>query len=270
MKNVLLFSIAVIITHTCVASIDTVSIYSNVMFKNVKCVIVTPGNYKTKQTKYPVVYLLHGYGGDYSNWVNKVPEMQQLADDNQVLIVCPDGAFGSWYFDSPVDLNSRYETNVSIEIPRYIDSLYQTIANRNGRAITGLSMGGHGAMFIALRHAETFGACGSMSGALSVITKGYNIEKILGDTIVNNQYYRDWVVFNMVEKMPAQPLSIIMDCGTEDYIYPMTKRTHDRMMQLKIPHDYIERPGKHDWAYWRNSIPYQLMFFKKYFLKGKD
>lgn len=269
-KLLLLISFCLIILKFSFAAIDTVSIYSPSMFKNVKCVVVTPTNYKKSSGRFPVVYLLHGYSGRYSDWANNVPELQSLADENRLMIVCPDGAFSSWYFDSPIDLTMHYETNVGAEIPRYIDSVYHTVKDRKARAITGLSMGGHGGMFIGFRHADFFGACGSMSGALdvSMITKGYDVEKRLGDTLANRQQYIDWSVINVIEKYPKDSLAIIVDCGTDDFIISMSRRTHQKLLQLKIPHDYTERPGKHDWDYWRNAIRYQLLFFRQYFNKG--
>lgn len=263
----LLVSFAILFVCCSYASIDTVSIYSNSMFKNVKCVVITPSDYSNSTTRFPVVYLLHGYSGKYSDWANKVPELQSLANENKLMIVCPDGAFSSWYFDSPVDLTMHYETNVAKEIPAYIDSVYHTIPNRKARAITGLSMGGHGGMFIGFRHADFFGACGSMSGALDIsnITRGYDVEKRLGDTLANRQMYSDWSVINVVENYPKDSLAVIFDCGTEDGLISMNRRTHQKMLQLNIPHEYTERPGKHDWAYWRNAIRYQLLFFRQYF-----
>lgn len=187
-RNVYLLSILVLLHTAGFASIDTISIYSNSMFKNVNCVVITPSVYQMTSDRFPVVYLLHGYSDNYATWVKRVPELQSLADENKLMIVCPDGAYSSWYFDSPSDLNMHYETNISAEIPRYIDSVYRTIANRKGRAITGLSMGGHGGLFLGFRHSQTFGACGSMSGGLDLnpIKKQYGIEKALGDTSITN------------------------------------------------------------------------------------
>jgi S-formylglutathione hydrolase FrmB len=270
-RNICLFMLGIILSSGSYASIDTLSIYSNSMFKNVKCVVITPSDYTRTTNRFPVVYLLHGYSGKYSDWVNRVSDMQNLADENKLMIVCPDGAFGSWYFDSPVDFTMRYETNVGIEIPAYIDSIYRTIRDRRGRAITGLSMGGHGGIFLGFRHADFFGACGSMSGALDVrhITRGYDLEKRLGDTLANKKYYTDWSAINVIDKYPKDSLAILIDCGTEDRIFHMSKRTHEKMMALKIPHDYIERPGKHDWDYWRKAVRYQLLFFREFFAKGR-
>jgi S-formylglutathione hydrolase FrmB len=78
--------------------------------------------------------------GVSTNWIRKVPQLQEMADEHQLIIVCPDGSVNSWYFDSPVDSSYRYETHVGTEVPEYIDANYNTIANRNFRAITGLSM----------------------------------------------------------------------------------------------------------------------------------
>src|SRR4051812_2951657 len=188
-KHFILLALLITLSLSAFAAIDTISIYSNSMFKYVKCVVVTPVSYKKAGPAFPVVYLLHGYSGKYSDWVIKDAEMQKLADENNLIIVCPDGAFSSWYFDSPVDLTMRYETNVGLEIPAYIDSVYHTIKDRKARAITGLNMGGHGALFLAFRHTQIFGACGSMSGALDVsgIKNRYEIGKRLGDTNVNRQ-----------------------------------------------------------------------------------
>jgi len=87
-----------------------------------------------------------------------------MADRYGAIIVTPDGGVDSWYFDSPVDPTYRYETFVTQELIPYIDKLYKTVADRSGRAIAGLSMGGHGALYLAIRHQELFAAAGSMSG----------------------------------------------------------------------------------------------------------
>ena len=252
------------------AQVDSIAIFSNSMHHTIKTVVITPSNYlKEKMKNFPVVYMLHGAGGSYSNWIKYVPHIQKLADDFQMILVCPDGASTSWYFDSPIDSSFRYETFVGTEVPQYIDANYRTIADRKARAIMGLSMGGHGSLFLGFRHSDIFSACGSTSGALhvSVITKGYGVELRLGDTAVNRKYWHDWSVLNVIDQYPKDSLAIIMDCGTEDRVLMMNRMVHEKMLKLKIPHDYIERPGEHNWKYWNNSVDYQLFYFYKYFRK---
>lgn len=254
------------------ADVDTIQIYSRSMQKSIPAVVVTPDGYSSQpMQRYPVVYLLHGAGGSYSNWIKKVPAIRALADQYQAIIVCPDGASTSWYFDSPIDSGFRYETHVAKEVPDHMDSAYRTINDRRGRAITGLSMGGHGALFIAFRHADRFSIAGSMSGALhvSVIRRGYNVEKRLGDTVVNAAYWRDWSVLNVIEQYPKDSLSILIDCGTEDRVIPMNRAVHEKMLKLKIPHEYLERPGEHNWPYWENAIQYQMMYINQQFRKKR-
>lgn len=259
----LFFSIAVR-----AATVDTVSIHSAAMNKSFKCVVIRPEPGAEK--KYPVVYLLHGYGGGYSNWITRVPALKEYADQFQMFIVCPDGGYSSWYFDSPVDSTMRYETYIGKEVPDFIDANYPTITDRKGRAISGLSMGGHGGLFIGFRQSEQFGACGSMSGGvdLNFSRNKFDVSKRIGDTIKYADNWKKYSVISIVEKKPASPLRIIIDCGTEDFFYKNNRDLHTKMVDLKIPHEYIERPGQHNWAYWGNAVRYQLFFFRNYF-EGK-
>ena len=130
--------IAVVLTIFCIsnlhaATVDTVTIYSEAMHKGFKCVVIQPDSHERSPAPRPVVYLLHGYSGNYSNWITKVPELKSYADQYGLIIVCPDGHYSSWYFDSPIDSTMRYETYIGTEVPDYIDSHYPTIKDRTGR-----------------------------------------------------------------------------------------------------------------------------------------
>lgn len=249
------------------ATVDTILIYSNSMHKNVKCVIIKPEAYKKKSKQFPVVYLLHGYSGNYANWVQKAPDLLKAVDDNNVLVVCPDGAFGSWYFDSPIDTSMKYETNVALEIPAYIDTHYRTIADRKARAITGLSMGGHGALYLAIRHKDFFGAAGSMSGGVDIrpFPDNWDIKKYLGDYATHPDNWNKNTVINLVDQLQNNELTIIFDCGVDDFFLQVNRNLHQKLAEKKIAHDYIERPGGHEWPYWNNSVKYQLLFFHEFF-----
>jgi S-formylglutathione hydrolase FrmB len=265
------FFVLLITTISQAATVDTVSIYSQAMRVAYSCVVIKPDTYRKAKKEFPVVYLLHGWTGKYSDWIKKVPQIKKYVDQLQILIVCPDGGYASWYFDSPIDSTMRYETYIATEVPAYIDAHYRTIKVRTARAITGLSMGGHGALFLSFRHAAIFGACGSMSGGVDLNdAKGkFDIPKRLGDTILQADNWKKYSVFNVIENSPKESLTIIFDCGMDDFFYPGNKKLHEKMLQLKIPHDYIERPGQHDWNYWSNSVEFQLLFFRKFFDRNK-
>lgn len=268
----LTFAILAFLLGTCLraASVDTVAIYSGAMKKEFRCVVIKPDTYESEAgKKYPVVYLLHGYGGWYANFITRYPGIVDFADTFQFIIVCPDGK-DSWYFDSPVDPSMKFETYVGEEIPAWIDNHYLTIKSRSGRAITGNSMGGHGALFIGFRHAGTFGACGSMSGGvyLRPFPKNWQLSKRLGDTIRHAENWEKYSVINVIEKKPADSLAIIIDCGNKDFFFDVNNALHAKMDKLGIPHDFIVRPGQHEWPYWINSIQYQFLFFHNYFEKA--
>jgi S-formylglutathione hydrolase FrmB len=249
------------------ANVDTVFIYSNSMHREYKAVVIKPSHYKKHH--FPVVYLLHGYGGWFSNWIIRVPQLKKYADDYHMIIVCPEGQTSSWYFDSPLDSTYRFETFISQEVPNYIDKHYHTIKSRKARAITGLSMGGHGAFFLAFRHPDVFGACGSMSGVMDLkySSNSYDIKKRIGDTVNYKENWKNYSVINVVDNYPKDSLAIIFDCGVSDGFYKVNQQLHQKLLSLKIPHDYIERPGKHEWKYWANAVQYQLLFFRNYFEK---
>lgn len=251
-------------------NVDTIQIFSKAMQRSYAAVVVKPSNYEKPGTRFETVYLLHGHGGSFSNWIQLVPQLKKYADDYQLLIVCPDGKKASWYLNSPLADSMQFETYVAMEVPAFIDANYKTIAQRKARAITGLSMGGHGGLFLGFRHQDIFSACGSMSGALlikNITDKRYGLEKLLGDSTQLQLYY-DNSIMKELDMQRKDSLAIMIDCGIDDFIVGMSRVVHNRMLELKVPHDYTERPGKHDWNYWRTAVQYQLLFFRNHFNKN--
>jgi len=250
--------------------VDTISVFSSKMKKEVKSVVILPENYSEKR-HYPVVYLLHGYSDNYAKWIKAVPAIKSLSTQYQQIIVCPDGGFSSWYIDSPIDSTSQYESYIANDVLKFVDSHYSTIANRSARAITGLSMGGHGALYIAIRNKDLFGQAGSMSGGVDLrfSTKKYDISKRIGEFETSQQEWDNRSVVNMVSGLQNNELNLIIDCGVSDFFYQINASLHRRLIALNIDHDYIERPGAHNWEYWTNSIQYQLLFFNQGFEKAK-
>lgn len=248
------------------AQVDTVETPSLAMNKTIKAVVILPESYSETEAL-PVVYLLHGYGGNYANWIKSVPAIAQLADQYKFILVCPDGAIGSWYLDSPVDAAYRYETYMTKELIPWIDAHYHTIKSRSGRAITGLSMGGHGAFFLALRHQDLFGAAGSMSGGLDIrpFPKNWDLAKRLGTYEEHPENWEKYTVTNMLDLLQNGSLALIMDCGVDDFFFKVNEEFHQKLMQRKIAHDFIVRPGEHNWDYWANAVQYQLLFMHHFF-----
>jgi S-formylglutathione hydrolase FrmB len=252
------------------ATVDTVLKHSAAMNKDIKAVVIKPDDYSSSR-KFPVLYLLHGFSGNYSDWILKVPEVRKLSDEYNIVIVCPDGGFASWYFDSPQRKEWQYETYISKELISYIDSHYATINNRLGRAITGLSMGGHGALYLAFKHLDLYGAAGSMSGGVDLrpFPDSFGIEQVLGKYSEFPQRWEQNSVINMVYLLKPNSLAIIFDCGSSDFLFEANKALHEKLLERNIPHDFTVRPGAHSWEYWGNSINYQMLFFSRFFNKQK-
>ncbi len=252
------------------AAVDTVLTFSKAMNKNIKAVVITPADY-ARLKELPVVYLLHGHGGDYSNWITKVKSLEKQADDLKMMIVCPDGGVNSWYWDSPVDQGMKYETYVSDELVSWIDSRYKTIRDRSGRAITGLSMGGHGALYLAFRHQEVFGAAGSMSGGVDIrpFPNNWGMAKWLGKYAEHPENWESHTVINLTHLLTPNSLALIIDCGVDDFFFRVNTNLHGKLVERNIPHDFIARPGGHSWPYWSNAVSYQLLYFHTFFTRDR-
>ncbi len=265
MKKLLLY-IFFVISFSSKASVDSISVFSLSMKKPIKVLVIKPDNIPAG-SKLPVVYLLHGYSGNHKSWLKDAPGLIQKAYENQIILVMPDGGFNSWYFDSPVDSSYKYETFMIKELVPYIDDHYPTINKVSYRAITGLSMGGHGAFYLAIKHKDLFGAAGSICGGVDIrpFPNNWDMSKVLGPLTTNKDNWDRNTVINMADSLKNGELRLIFDCGLDDFFLEVNRNLHTKLTANKVGHDYIERPGMHNAAYWRNSIDYQLLYFSKFF-----
>lgn len=259
------------------AKIDTLAIPSVAMGKTYNAAVVLPNSYAKGKTKYPVMYLLHGAYGHFADWLKSTPNkmvVKDLADQYNMIIVMPEGETYSFYLDSPTNKESQFETYITKEVIQKIDQTYRTIAEKKGRVITGLSMGGHGALYLSTRHPELFLAAGSMSGALDmgVMLRRDNVDQVkklmqpvFGEDAGKQELYDSNAVLGMIDKIKANNLPLIIDIGVDDFLIESNRELHRRLVYEKVPHDYTERPGAHTWEYWENSIPYHAYFFSKIF-----
>lgn len=250
--------------------VDTIEVLSNKMGRTIKNTVVLPAQYSQKEYRYmafPVIYLLHGAWGSYRDWPKKA-DLRSLATQYSIIFVCPDGQ-DSWYFDSPIDSTFQFETYITQELRQYVETKYRTLNHPKYRAITGLSMGGHGALWLGWRHPDIYGSCGSMSGGVDIYNfpNKWKINERLGEYDSNKEVWREHSVMNLVSTLvPGQ--NIIIDDGNKDIFINENNALHNALDKQGIPHDYIVRPGAHNWSYWVNSLDYQVLFFHKAFNSG--
>jgi putative tributyrin esterase len=260
------------------AKVDSLDVQSSVMHKTYKAAVVLPESYAKSKASYPVLYLLHGGGGHFSDWLKQTPDkmlVKNLADQYNLIIVMPEGEAFGWYMDSPFNKDSQFETHITKEVIPAIDKTYRTVKSNRGRVITGLSMGGHGAMYLAARHPDLFSAAGTMSGAMDMNWTKFRINEdfaksiaerhkaLLGTSDPNDKVFFENSVINMTDVIKKNAMPIIIDCGVDDFLIEINREFHRRLVYNGTPHDYTERPGGHSWPYWQNSLPYHVLFFNK-------
>ena len=253
------------------AQADTVQVFAAKMNRPITTVVIVPEQYYADAgSRWPVLYLLHGAWGSYRDWPTKA-RLDKMATQYGMMIVCPDGQ-DSWYWDSPVQPDFQFETFISKELVSYIDTHYRTRATRTQRAITGLSMGGQGALWNAWRHPDVFGACGSMSGGLD-ITKfpdKWRMNERIGNYADNQQRWTDFSLMSLLPNLKPGQQHIIIDDGDKDFFYEVNVTMHEELLKRGIDHDFIIRPGAHSWDYWLNAIDYHLLYFQKAFAADVD
>lgn len=257
------------------ATVDSIQIASTAMNKTYMAAVVLPSSYQKNKSSYPVLYLLHGGGGHFRDWLTSTPDkmlVKNLAEQYNLIIVMPEAETFSWYLNSPVNKESQFEKYITQEVIGKIDISYRTIKDRKGRVITGLSMGGHGALFLSARHAVLFCAAGSMSGALDLSMNNWKVtpdfltrlkqgfQTVIGDTS-NAALYASYSVVNLADQMKVNDVRLIIECGVDDFLVETNRELHHRLVYNHTPHDYIERPGGHSWEYWQNALPYHVLFF---------
>lgn len=252
--------------------IATIEVPTTLIPGPMKCTVILPERYCAPgdTSRYPVVYMLNGHGGDYRSWPSLMPQADSLATLYDVIMVCPDGR-NSWYWDSPVDPSMQMESFFVDCLVPAVDSLYRTVRARDARAITGLSMGGHGALWLAWRHPDLFGAAGSMSGGVDACSfpDKWNKADRLGKYEDNPSLWADHAVIGLVPSLKPGEVYLIVDCGYDDFFFADNNRLHAALIERGIPHDYIVRPGGHTGEYWSNSILYHLQFFNRGFVNAR-
>ncbi len=247
---------------------DTVTVASKYLDTPMKVTVLTPDG--AAGQRFPTVYLLNGFSGDYRAWTQTTePRLGEIADRYGMVFVMPDGR-DSWYWDSPVNSGLQMESFITKTLVPYIDSKFPTIPEVSKRAITGLSMGGHGSIYLAARHPEIFGSAGSMSGGVDIrpFPKSWNMSKLLGKTYAEDAPLWDsHTVATMVPQIKKAGINLIFDCGSEDFFAKVNADFHHALLDAGVPHDYTSRPGNHSHSYWRNSLKYHLLYFNEVFKK---
>lgn len=228
--------------------------------------VAVPEYYDTDTSvRFPVVYLLNGHGGDHRSW-SGIVDLDSLATAHGIVIVCPAG-LNSWYWDSPADIWLKMESYITQDLVPWVDRNYRTKACAGQRAVTGLSMGGHGGLWLALRHPDIFGNAGSTSGGVDFRPwpGSWNIAERLGKYEDNKDVWDSHTVMSLIDLPSVRQVNIIFDCGEQDFFFEVNNRLHEALTERGIAHVYLTSPGVHNGEYWRRSILPQLVFFSTIF-----
>ncbi|HEY0703182.1 MAG TPA: alpha/beta hydrolase family protein [Candidatus Acidoferrales bacterium] len=246
------------------------------------CVILPRGYDTDKTTQYPVLYFLHGLGGNEqvlleSGGMNEIEDLRAAGKISEFLVVAPNG--GRTFYINSRDGKVRYEDFFIKEFIPYIESHYRIHAERGQRGITGVSMGGYGALRFGLKYPELFDAVSAHSAALVDKLPKFDapedetagIARILGGSFgnpVDPKYWERESPFTIVRTSPKPAgLAIYFDCGTDDdFGFNVgAQKFHDLLTSRGIPNEFHLYPGGHDLDYFSEHLPASLEFHSRAF-----
>jgi S-formylglutathione hydrolase FrmB len=250
------------------ARVETVQFESKLVGTTLPYNVLLPGDYNQPAARakhYPVLYLLHGLSGHYTNWLDKTRLVEYTAGYD-VIIVMPEGN-NSWYTDSATVPTDKYESYIVQELIPDVEKRFRASSARDGRAIAGLSMGGYGALKFGVKHPELFVFTASMSGALDAASwteadlKGLEsvwrtLQPVYGAADSETRAAND--LSKLYRELPAARVAalpyVYLDCGTEDALVQTNRSFTDILLRQKIPHEYRQLPGNHSWTYWDTQV----------------
>lgn len=213
---------------------------------------------------YPVFYLLHGLSDDYTGWLRR-SRIEVYVREYPMIVVMPDG-FRGWY--TKHDNGPDYAHYIAVETVNYIDQFFPTKHTRDARCIGGLSMGGYGALRQGLGFPDRFCSITSHSGAVfpwkrePAVLPAYEQNTIFGPSPEGTDH--DLLHLAQTAKHANELPAIHFDCGTEDSPWIEHNRTlHSELGRMRVPHEYSDFPGAHDWDYWDLRIREAIEFHAK-------
>ena len=220
------------------------------------------GNSK-RTPNFRTLYLLHGYSDDHTAWM-RWSSIEKYAEGLNLVVVMP-AVHVSFYTD--MTYGGAYWQFVSEEVPAFVRKMYSLSAERKNNFVAGLSMGGYGALKMALTNPERFSAAASLSGAVDLaevvrekkedpLNPAWlvGMRNVFGDLRKVPGGQHD--LFTLVGKASRAPVKprLYQCCGTEDFLYPDNIRFRDAVRKLPLELTYEEGPGEHNWAYWDKMI----------------
>jgi S-formylglutathione hydrolase FrmB len=246
-----------------VDTVDSNSFFSTALAREMPYEVVLPAGYSGSQERYPVLYLLHGWQGDETNFVS-LTHLVEDASAYKLIVVTP-RAGNSWYVNSAARAKDRYADYVFQDLIAEVDGHYRTIASPQERAVAGISMGGYGAMLFSLRHPGAFAFAASISGAFAGPS---GIESVLPQLkpstdeafgAAGSPTRRQNDVDTLIGTVDhTQQPYFFLECGASDPLLSSNRRVVEELSSHGFAYEYHELPGAHTWPFWDGDLPMML------------
>ena len=260
------------------------AIPSNILRRSVDVCVALPSSYDSSQKRYPVLYFLHGLFENERSWCERggqsvLERLREAGEVGDFIVVLPDG--GKTFYVNAYDGPERYEDFFIEELVPSVDRKYRTIRKAEARGISGTSMGGYGALHLAMDHPDVFASTSAHSAALipkipdplpSSGRWGFyaGILRTSFGSPLNNAYWDKNNPLNLAEHPERfRQLRLYFDCGDRDrYGFDEGARLlHEKLEARGFPHEFALRPGDHGWTYLNQYLEHSLCFHWRIFAR---
>jgi S-formylglutathione hydrolase FrmB len=235
--------------------------YSQTLAKMVATSVILPD---VGSGPFATFYLLHGLSDDHTAWLRR-SRIEWYVRELPLIVVLPDG--GRCFYTDNAD-GPAYGAFFAQELPDFIERTFPAHRDRAGRCIGGLSMGGYGALRLALAHPDRYASANSHSGALlawrfdpaQTVLSLDEHRRIFGADLADGTAH-DLLTLAKRARGSGYPLPrLLIDCGTEDHLLPSSRMLTAKLKELGVPHEYHEHSGAHEWDYWNEHVRDAIAF----------
>jgi enterochelin esterase-like enzyme len=241
--------------------IEEQALHSYALDEDLTYLIYLPPGYDASTRRYPTVYLFHGVAGDPTEWPSiGIPDAaDRLITDGAIqpmLIVFPE-ADASYYVNGATT-GRRWEDYLLLELVPHVDGTYRTLARPESRALGGLSMGGEGALQLAMRYPDMFGVAGGHSPSSRLL-----FEHVAADVYGDEAYFRARSPFWLAQRGVGADVKLWIDVGDEDPWRWNARALHAALEAWGVEHEFNLFPGLHEGDYWIAHLEDYLGFYDR-------
>lgn len=235
-----------------------IKFHSNKLERHTSINVIKPNNIKSNNDL-QVLYLLHGYSGDYTNWV-RYTSIEKYVEGTNLLVVMP-SAYNGFYVDH--ENGEPYFSFLTEELPQFINDTFNITQTKENTFIAGLSMGGYGSLLAGLTYPDKYKKVAAFSSVIDIdylLERSTGVRKVKMENIFTKSVRDKFNLYTLAKKS-LNKIPLYITCGTEDFLFKDNSNYNIYLNEIGYKHTFLTSPGIHSWDYWNEQIVKAIKWF---------